>query len=191
MLNNVSVGTKIFLGFILVVALSLGLGLYTLTSFKDVSHSVENIEYAKLFTTLEVQHRRWNQEVTSLFLENKQELKVQLDHTQCRMGKFIYGQESKDFLTAFPEFERHLHELEPVHKALHQSAAEIQQLWMTGDATQQQAAQGVYSQKTAVSLKQIGGLLDEMSTQLEIKAKGSSENLSSLIDDSINFSSII
>ena len=107
------------------------------------------------------------------------------------MGKFIYGDEAEHFTTAFPQFSAQLRALEPVHKDLHHSAKEIQDLWATQDPAQREAAKALYAKKTANDLKEIASLLDQMSTELETQAKGSSANLSSLIDASITFSTLM
>ena len=147
MLKKLSVKARITLGFIVMVALIFSLGLYNINSFWKSQKAVEAIETAKFFNVLEVQHRRWIQGLSSLFLDDQvSELKIQLDPTKCRMGHFIYGDEGQEFKLKNPDLARYIDELEPVHKSLHHSAGEIKGLW---SQEKKEEARHIYNSKAA------------------------------------------
>ncbi|MDX2471358.1 MAG: methyl-accepting chemotaxis protein [SAR324 cluster bacterium] len=186
MKKKLSVRAQIALGFVVMVALIFALGLYNINSFMKSQKAVESIETAKFFNVLEVQHRRWIQGLSSLFLDDQiTELKIQLDPTQCRMGRFIYSDESKVFKEINPKLAHLLDQLEPIHKALHYSAKEIKDLWTLGTVEKKEEARHVYNLKTTVALNQISGILGEMDEVLEAQAKGSAANLSESIKQSL------
>ncbi|MDT8448020.1 MAG: methyl-accepting chemotaxis protein [bacterium] len=183
-INEMTVKARVLIGFALLLALGIGLGLYNLLGYGAIGTSVRNIEYSKFFGTLENQHRRWNNGLAKIFLDSRvKELTIQLDHTKCRMGQFIYGDEAKEFAQHFPELAPLIQKLEPVHKDLHSSAKEIAPLWFAGDPAKAEEARQIYQDRTLKNLDQTASILGEMSDKLDAVAKGAAENLASTIAD--------
>lgn len=190
--SSMTIRARVLAGFLILLALSIGLSVYNLFGFRQISGSVRNIEYSALFTTLEAQHRKWNAGLAQIFLDpSLKELKIQLDHTQCRMGRFIYGEEAQEFKQHFPELAPLIDQLEPVHKDLHASAKDIGPLWFSGEVAKQEQAQQIYQNRTLKALDRIAALLGEMSQRLEAVAKGAAANLASVIQERLVVSAVL
>ncbi len=76
----------------------------------------------------EVDHLVWSEKVNQLFVKNLPKLEVQVDPTQCGLGKWLASDEAKH-AARDPEFAKRLEALREPHQRLHQSAVEIQQVW--------------------------------------------------------------
>ncbi len=77
----------------------------------------------------EVDHLQWIEKVQELFVRNQKTLDVQLDHTKCGLGKFLHGEESKELAKSNPRLAGLLEAMKEPHKHLHESGAEIKNVW--------------------------------------------------------------
>ncbi len=91
--------------------------------FSDASH------YNTFMVKKEVDHLIWVDKVQDLFIANEPTLDVKTDHTQCDMGKFLYGTEGKNMAQNDPKINALLEKIKPPHKQLHDSANEIKAVW--------------------------------------------------------------
>jgi methyl-accepting chemotaxis protein len=90
------------------------------------------VSYSGLSTFIQtkvIDHLNWLQKVNDLFLENEKELQVQMDYTQCGLGKFIYGEEGQALAQADPKAAALLDEMKEPHIHLHESAQHIHNNW--------------------------------------------------------------
>jgi methyl-accepting chemotaxis protein len=77
----------------------------------------------------EVDHLNWINKVQDLFARNRETLDVQTDPTKCGLGKFLYGEKSRQMAALNPEFTALIEGIKKPHQHLHDSAVEIGQTW--------------------------------------------------------------
>jgi methyl-accepting chemotaxis protein len=77
----------------------------------------------------EVDHLIWMGKVKDLFVDNAETLDVQMDHTKCGLGKFLYGEEGRRMAQSDPKLAALLEEIKAPHKQLHESARLIKDTW--------------------------------------------------------------
>lgn len=73
----------------------------------------------------EADHLNWVNKVMAFFVENQQQLEVQLDDHQCSLGQFIYGPRGKAIAASDPQLARLIDEIKTPHSRLHESAKSI------------------------------------------------------------------
>lgn len=139
MFKKLKIGAKIYLlaGTILILML------ITLAwSISGLSTTVENGKEMAAGNALrgellarEVDHLNWAEKV-SIFLNDPSitELNVQTDHTQCALGKWLYGDGRKEAELLVPAMAADLKALEMPHKLLHESAIEIKNAYKPADS---------------------------------------------------------
>ncbi|MDL1964664.1 MAG: methyl-accepting chemotaxis protein, partial [Deltaproteobacteria bacterium] len=124
------VGKQVAFGFGIVLLL---LGIIGITSYSGiggiVTNAVNMINGESIIGEMkarEIDHLNWSGKVTN-FLQDKdtKELKVETDHTKCRLGKWLYGEERKNAEAAIPELAPLFKAMEEPHERLHHSAIEI------------------------------------------------------------------
>lgn len=138
MFKNFKIGTKTFLlaGSILVLMLvTLVWGIWGL------SNTVKNGEEMAAGNALrgellarEVDHLNWVKHVSTFLTdEHVTKLDVQMDHTQCALGKWLYGEGRKEAELLVPEMAKDLKALEEPHKHLHETAKKISEVYRVAD----------------------------------------------------------
>src|SRR6056297_69628 len=101
---------------------------HTLADAREASH-VHGIQ--SLIDRREVDHLMWVNQLSRLFtdhsVDNLGQIGLQLDHTQCALGKWLYGDGSREAIEMVddPGFAALVHSLEAPHEQLHASAKEI------------------------------------------------------------------
>lgn len=74
----------------------------------------------------EIDHLDWVGSVSSFLTDdNVTELDVQMDHTECGLGKWLYGEGRKEAELLVPELKADLKAMEDPHRLLHESARKI------------------------------------------------------------------
>lgn len=130
MFKKMTVGRQIAFGFGIVLVL---LGVISITSYSGISGIVINainmITGESIIGEIkarEIDHLNWASNLTS-FLQDKdnKELKVETDHTKCRLGKWLYGEERKNAEAAIPALASLFKSMEEPHRHLHDSAVAI------------------------------------------------------------------
>ena len=112
----------------------------------------------------EQQHLQWVSTLSIYLLEEKpQEVKVVKAPDQCGFGKWYYGAGRKNATAAFPFIAHELAAIEELHKALHATAQEIENLVKAGNIDE---AHHVYSTKTLPALQGVQGVLTSIRSQL-------------------------
>jgi methyl-accepting chemotaxis protein len=162
--RDVKFGRKLLIGFGAVLALLCITAAWSVTGIgMIVQEGVEVATGNKLRSELlqrEVDHLNWAQAVSGYVYDDRaQELKVQLDHTQCGFGKWYYGDERKKVEALLPAVQNDLRAIEEPHRKLHESAERIQKLRTQGSV---QEAQLVYAGETLKHLGEVQGLLKSM-----------------------------
>lgn len=82
-----------------------------------------------MFKEREIDHLRWAGAIQELIIGNHDHLDIQFDHTQCKLGKFLYGSGFENLKEKFPEIGEHCEHLKEPHMHLHESAVEIMEHW--------------------------------------------------------------
>ncbi len=100
----------------------------------------------------EVDHLKWAQSVGRYVHDEDKDLNVQLDPTQCGLGKWYYGGGKKAAEQLLAGLKEPLDGMEGPHKRLHESAVRIKQLH---DAGRTAEARSVYDAETMSSLAQV------------------------------------
>lgn len=138
MWKNLTVGMKITIGMGIILLLLLVVGTISFTGMgKTVDNAKEVIygnELDALITQREVDHLNWVKSLTEFLTDEKiTELDIQMDHTKCGFGKWLYSDQRK-------EAEKHIKDLAPIlkaieepHKHLHESAKDIQKIFRQAD----------------------------------------------------------
>ena len=84
----------------------------------------------------EVDHLNWANQVSAFINSDKEtRLGVQLEHTQCAFGKWLYGEGRARAERQLPLLSATLSNIEAPHKALHESARAIQSVFKVADET--------------------------------------------------------
>lgn len=82
----------------------------------------------------EVDHLNWVKAVSTFLTdESVTELEVQMDHTQCALGKWLYGDGRKEAELLVPSLAAELKSIEKPHKQLHATAVKINQVYKIAD----------------------------------------------------------
>ncbi len=138
MFTRLKIGTKMLLlaGSILTLLLiTLVWGISGLST--TVSNGKEMANGNKLRGTLlarEVDHLNWVTAVSNFLTDEKiSQLNVQTDHTQCALGKWMYGKGGKEAVALVPALKEDLKALEEPHRLLHESAKKIQAVFRVAD----------------------------------------------------------
>jgi methyl-accepting chemotaxis protein len=137
---NLTLGTKITAGFVLVLTLlviTAGWGVRGLVHMRQESKVV--IEADNLRTDIvrrEVDHLDWEAKLAHFVYDDHiHELDIELDHTQCSLGKWYYGEQRKLAERHFPQLASYLKAMEEPHRKLHESAKRIKSVYRPADMT--------------------------------------------------------
>ncbi|MBF0549773.1 MAG: CZB domain-containing protein [Deltaproteobacteria bacterium] len=140
MKSRLTVGKKISLGFGVVVLL---LGLVALAGLMGVDHLVSDAkEVIKgnridgLLAQKEVDHLIWANKVNALMTDDRvTTLDVELDHRKCGFGTWLYSPDRALVEKWIPTLAPLLKQIEQPHKALHDSARKIKEVFHRVDST--------------------------------------------------------
>lgn len=100
----------------------------------------------------EVKHLVWAEKIQQSILSSSEKLDVQLDHTQCALGKLLFGTERTKIAVDQPEIELILEEMTSPHRQLHESAKRVRDALSMGDT---QRAGLSYSGETLPALSEV------------------------------------
>jgi methyl-accepting chemotaxis protein len=132
--KNLKLGRKFAVAFGLVIALLVTVAIWAITGIGGiVGNAEEVIEGNVLRTEMNekyVQHLQWAGQVAQLLTDdNVTELHVQTDDHQCAFGKWYYGEGRKHAEHLAPELKPIFDKFEEPHKALHNSATKIKNVF--------------------------------------------------------------
>lgn len=137
-LKRLKIGTKILLLAVLILCLMAVIMAWGITG---LSTTVKNGEEMAAGNSLrgellarEVDHLNWIKKVSTFLTDaNVTELDVQMDHTQCALGQWLYGEGRKEAEFLVPELAKDLKAIEAPHKRLHESAQKIKDVFQNAD----------------------------------------------------------
>jgi methyl-accepting chemotaxis protein len=155
---NLTIGKRIALGYIALLILLIIVGII---GYQTIAHLTEHTDLARnstdseiFFLEREIDHLKWLRSLNNYLLINT-EFTGQLDHTQCNLGKWLYGEKVQALQD--PQVKKVLKDLEMSHREMHQSAANIIKQKSQGN---EKAALKIFQETTLLSLQQIGDDLD-------------------------------
>jgi methyl-accepting chemotaxis protein len=126
-------------------------------------------ELGQRLTGLERDHLAWAVEVQGMLLRGEVGRAAQVEHTQCGLGRFMYGPERADFARGAPDLDRLLQSLEKPHQELHVSARAVQSALAAG---QPGLAQEIYDARTAPALADVRDGLTQLLNAVGEKVAG-------------------
>tara|TARA_Y100001933_G_scaffold233790_1_gene253376 strand:+ start:48100 stop:50085 length:1986 start_codon:yes stop_codon:yes gene_type:complete len=85
--------------------------------------------WSSLVTEKEVDHLAWVNKLNQTVVNNLDSVTVQTDDHKCAMGKWLFGEESKQLAQEDAESQKILNQLIEHHHQLHQSAIAIDESW--------------------------------------------------------------
>ncbi len=193
MFKNMSVSLKLIIGFAFVIVLILVLSIYIINDLISTSKLREennNISFAvETFLNAEIGHYQWISNVKNfIYIEDKQILdNVQLDHTKCDLGQFIYGEEILRILGNYKQVMLLREDILDPHEKLHDTAKKIQQ----AKNISQKAMEDIFNNETLPNMKSVQDILGKMRNALSIRSNEIEEELKSKADTSRNMTIII
>lgn len=133
MLKNLTLSTKLWSLIALLLIAILAVALNSTKSIKGIllaNNKYSNAaEHKILMLATEADHLKWVGEIQDLFIDNGKTLDVQLDHTKCALGKFLYGEGGEKLAHSDPKLATLLNEIKGSHKHLHESGQLIKDVW--------------------------------------------------------------
>jgi len=136
--KNFSLGLKLGIGFGLVIILLAGLSVFSITGIGGIVTNAQEVIFGnKLRNNMSqrtIDHLNWTVELTSLLTDEEvTDVTVETDYTKCAFGKWYYSDERKQLEEKVPELKPILNDIEQPHKALHESAITIDELYVQAD----------------------------------------------------------
>ncbi|MBN2808514.1 MAG: bacteriohemerythrin [Deltaproteobacteria bacterium] len=123
---------QIFMGFVTIGALLVGLGLvsyFGISSIKDKSEeAVFSVGTIVDLQKMEIAHHKWAEKVEQTLLRDYTPgllVDVELDDHKCGFGKWLYGPERKVLEQRYPELAPILKKFEEPHHRLHETIKDI------------------------------------------------------------------
>lgn len=137
--QDLTIGRRIGAGFGVVIILLIILGALSFTGVggivKNAAEVIDGKALDGVLAQREVDHLNWANAVNELISnEGVHTLSVQTDHTQCGFGKWLYGQGRKEAEILVPSLAPLFRKIETPHKALHDSAVEMQGAYARADS---------------------------------------------------------
>lgn len=91
-----------------------------------------SLELGRFLRDKKIDHLNWMIVIKNSILNRSNRIDVQLDHTQCSLGKWIYSSETAAMKIKYPGFAAALEGIEEPHKQLHDSGKELLRLVRQG-----------------------------------------------------------
>ena len=171
--NRLTIGNKMALGFGGVLMMLLICNMLSHASLgrliESGAEAIHGKDIDRELTQREVDHLVWVSKLNE-FLEdsNQKSLDIQLDHTQCNLGKWLYGRAREEAEQKLPSVSANLKALEEPHRRLHESAREIKAAKL--EAGDLNSAKQIYKTKTQQVLPEIQRLLKAVRSEVALHA---------------------
>ena len=178
MLKNLKLSTKLWsltgLSLVAVALVALN-SVWSLNGILSDNHKyVEAAGYDNFMVQKEVDNLNWINRVKDLFVEKLDHTDVQLDYTQCGLGKFLYGEEGKALAASDPALASLLEAIKQPHIHLHESAGLINS---TVKEKGQEAALLIFNQKTLPALAETQGKMKALGDKLRVIKETSKDEM--------------
>ncbi len=138
MFKHLKIGTKTYLlagSILLLMLITLVWGISGLTTtVKNGKEMAAGNALRGELLAREVDHLNWAKKISTFLTDDSvTELDVQMDHTQCALGKWLHGEGREQAELLVPELTGGLLELEDPHRLLHETAIKIKQVYTSAD----------------------------------------------------------
>ncbi|RJX23150.1 MAG: HAMP domain-containing protein [Desulfobulbus sp.] len=117
-------------------------------------------------------HLVWSSNVQDAILEQKNETGVELDHTKCGFGQFIYGERGQKMRAADTVLAQLHEEVQGPHKHLHDHGQTIEKMLKVG---QFEEAKKYYGESVVATLSEVREILNKMEKKATDNLKGKQE----------------
>jgi len=178
MLKNVKLSGKLWgLTLLLLLALLLvaGSSIWSTNKILFANKDFSKASDAHTFMVKkEVDHLKCVNKLQDLFVKNQADLTVELDPTQCDLGKFLHGEEGAALAGKDPEIAALLEGIKEPHQQVHESGAQIQSIWQPihPGLSQTLAARLDDHRRWAASVSESLLVNREMNVQLDSRLRG-------------------
>ena len=138
--QKMTIGKKITVGFLGILTL---LMIMVIMNVLGIGNIVKNVDEVIAGNTLdgvlaqrEVDHLNWVAKVSATLNDDASAgLSVETDHTRCAFGTWLYGEGRQEAVRLVPSLAPLLASIERPHKDLHDSATDIQGVFVQADST--------------------------------------------------------
>ena len=190
---KMSIGKKLAVSFLILILLMAFVSSVTTTGMFGIRTQWERVdEIESLVASLtqrEAEHLQWVMNLQEYLISGAtQAISLEMDPTQCNLGKWLGSDEIGAFTEYVPFFEDELAKLYGPHNNLHASAHTIGELLRQGDRA---GAEVVYYEQTVVSLSHTRGILAELRSALQAEAEQLNAGTDQLIGRVILFSLVV
>ncbi|MBF0185035.1 MAG: CZB domain-containing protein [Magnetococcales bacterium] len=120
----------------------------------------------------ETDHLAWSEKMLSTILAGEKDLTVQIDPTQCAMGKFIYGEGGKKMVESDAQQAELMKEMEPAHRRLHATGEKVRDALRAGNV---ELAKALYQKDVQAELAAVRGHLKKMQETARNALQGKKE----------------
>lgn len=167
-----TLGKKLAVGFgmiTLLMGVSFAVNLWSTSQVGTAEHQAEELEQAAvLMLDKVIDHYKWLNGLNSTFANNKDRVEVQLDPTQCGLGKWLGSEQAANLGHEHPEVAKLLADIVPHHNQLHATATEIDKLCIHNTDVSRSQAEEIFRTKTPLYLESVqehlNGLRDVLQT---------------------------
>jgi methyl-accepting chemotaxis protein len=122
-----------------------------------------------LLAEREVDHMKWATKIRDAMRQKMSSLGVETDPAKCALGKWLESERAKKaHANGDQEFRKFWDEMLVSHRALHESAAEVEK----GLSVSEEAARKVFDEKTSPLLSKTLQLLDELKAEAHHELEG-------------------
>jgi methyl-accepting chemotaxis protein len=155
--SNLGIKTKLIIGFGVLLLLNTLFTLWSMSSMSKMSGYFQKYGFmshvGQSMVERHVDHLNWVKGLSFYMQGNQKELKIELDHTKCKLGNWYFGEGRKEAEDKIPATREFLSAIETPHHRLHESAAKIQKALEKGNKKE---AEEIYNSETLSSLNVVG-----------------------------------
>ena len=172
MFRNWTISQRIIGCLGLVIALLATLGIVSYSGIGRIVHLATEVNRGNqldgMVAAREIDHLNWANKVSKLFADDSvTTLEVQTDPTKCKFGEWLLSEDRQLAEIQIPELRTIFLDIEQAHKALHESARDIQHVIEPPlDDAKMTKAKGLYQSETEPALTQVQGFLKSVKEQV-------------------------
>ncbi len=167
--NDVRLRNKMLIGFSIVLLLLVGVGYLGYSGVGSVAKNAEMVirgnQLDAMLTQREVDHLNWMGKVNELWINSQiRKIDVQTDDRLCSFGKWLYGPERRQMVSAYPELDEVIRQIEIPHRRLHASVVEMNEIMGQYENRNQamEKVSQIMMQKTRPALSEVQALLHDI-----------------------------
>lgn len=166
--NQFTVGFRLIVAF---VAITILIGIISGTAILGINAMAGNAEDIRdsheilnRVNEIEIAHQQWVNDLNKFLIDpDTEQLDIELDHTNCLLGQWLYGDDRERTIHFVPQLEQVFNQLEAPHQRMHESAIQIEQLLNAEDETgEENPALGYYIENTLPSMERVQQHLGEI-----------------------------